>query len=263
MTSDPPVTGGRGGAATSPLRDAATSPLRDAATSPLRDDASLYIRLGALGGRVLASAMTRVRFEGALADLPPTGPLIVAANHASNLDGVVVGGWLTPALGRRIHWLGKKEMVEWPILGRLVEAGSIHPVDRAAGDVDAFRLARRILDEGHVLMVFPEGTRSPDGALQQARDGLALLALRSDAPILPLGIAGSDRVWPKGGRPHPGGRVVVQVGESFRLSDVLAPDVLADRRAAKPAATRAIMTRIAALLPERQRGAYAEESAPA
>lgn len=226
--------------------------------SELRDDASLYIRAGALGGRFLASALTRVRFEGELADLPRTGPLIVAANHASNLDGVVVGGWLTRALGRRIHWLGKKEMVEWPILGRLVEAGSIHPVDRSAGDVEAFRLARRILDEGHVLMVFPEGTRSPDGSLQEARDGLALLALRSNAPILPLGIAGSDRVWPKGRWPAPGGRVVVRVGAPFRLSDVLAPDILVDRRAAKHAATRAIMVRIAALLPERQRGAYAE-----
>ncbi len=222
----------------------------------LRDDMNWFIRLGALGGRFLAGAMTRVHVEGDVADIPRAGPLIVAANHASNLDGVVVGGWLTPLLGRRIHWLGKREMLEWPVLGRLAAAGSVHPVDRGSGDVAAFRLARRILDQGHVLMVFPEGTRSPSGALQTAQDGLALLALRSDAPILPVGIAGSHAVWPKGRLPHPGGQVRMRVGTAFRLSDVLDPAVLADRRAAKTAATGTIMDRIADLLPPPLRGPY-------
>ena len=67
--------------------------------------------------------------------------------------------------------------------------GGVHPVDREAADVEAFRLAKRILDEGHVLFVFPEGTRSPDGALQEARDGVAVLALRTGAPDR----AGRDR----------------------------------------------------------------------
>jgi 1-acyl-sn-glycerol-3-phosphate acyltransferase len=227
------------------------------AQAPLRDDADWFIRLGALVGRTLLRCLTRVRVAGRLDDLPGEGPLIIASNHVSNADGVLVGGWLTQALGRRIHWLGKREMVEWPILGAMARRGSVHPVDRAGADVEAFRLAKRILDEGHVLMVFPEGTRSRTGVLQEAKDGLAMLALRSGAPILPVGVTGTDRFWPRGSHPRPGGRVTLRVGRPFTLSDILADDALADRRTAKAAATTAIMRRIAELLPPRQRGPYA------
>ncbi len=133
--------------------------------------------------------------------------------------------------------------------------GGVHPVDRDSADVEAFRLARRILDEGHILFVFPEGTRSRDGALQPARDGVALLALRTGAPIVPIGIGGSNRVWPKGQRfPHPGGHVVIRVGTAFHPADALPPGT--DRHAAKALVTAMIMARIAALLPVRQRGVY-------
>jgi 1-acyl-sn-glycerol-3-phosphate acyltransferase len=208
--------------------------------------------------------LTRVGIDGPIERIPREGPLIIASNHLSNADGVILGGWLTPKLGRRIHWLGKREMVEWPILGPMARHGSVHPIDRGGADVEAFRLAQRILDEGHVLVVFPEGTRSTTGGLQEAKDGLALLALRSGAPILPVGIHGTDRFWPRGHFIRPGGRVGMNVGEAFRLSDLVSAGV--DRKTAKGIATNAIMTRIAALLPERHRGAYSatgEGQAPA
>ena len=222
----------------------------------LRDDVDWFIRLWAFIARFGLSSLTRVRVEGTFDDLPATGPLIIASNHASNADGVLVGGWLSGPLGRRIHWLGKREMLEMPVVGPLARHGSIHAVDRAGADIEAFRLAQRILDEGHVLMVFPEGTRSPTGRLQEAKDGLAMLALRSGAPILPVGVSGTHRFWPKGSLPHPGGHVTLRVGRPFTLRDVLGAEVLADRRAAKRAATETIMRRIAGLLPEGQRGAY-------
>jgi 1-acyl-sn-glycerol-3-phosphate acyltransferase len=104
--------------------------------------------------------------------------------------------------------------------------------------------------------VFPEGTRSRDGVLQLGRDGVASLALRTGAPIVPVGIAGSHRVWPRGQKlPRPGGRVTIRVGSPFRIADVLPPNV--DKQAAKGHATTIIMRRIAALLPESQRGVYA------
>lgn len=209
----------------------------------------------ALGARVLARCVTRVEIEGALDRIPRQGPLIVAVNHLSNADGPVVGGWLTPALGRRIHWLGKSEMFRWPLVGMILRAGSVHPVDRAGADVEAFRLAQRILEAGNVLLAFPEGTRSPTGGLQRPREGIALLALRTRAPILPVGIAGSDRVWPRGERLHIGGRIVLRVGEPFTVEEALG-DAAHDRRQAKRLATDAIMERIAALLPPRHRGAY-------
>ncbi len=224
-----------------------------------RDDIDWYIRLWAFAAQFGMGSLTRVRVEGdeELAFVPKHGPLIVASNHASNADGVAIGGWLVPRLGRRVHWLGKREMTEAPIIGPLARHGSIHPVDRAGADVDAFRLAQRILDTGHVLVVFPEGTRSPDGKLQPAKDGVALLTLRSRAPILPVGISGSNRFWPKGSFPHLGGAVTLRIGRTFTLADALGEEVLADRRKAKSLATDTIMRRIAALLPERQRGAYA------
>jgi len=232
-----------------------------AAPEPIEDSISPLVATLTLGGRVFARALSRIALEGAIDEIPREGPLILAANHASNLDAIVLGSWLTPKLGRRIHWLGKKELFDWPIVGWWAANGGVHPVDRGAADVEAFRLARRILDEGHVLFVFPEGTRSPDGALQEAQDGVAVLAIRTGAPIVPLGIAGSNRVWPKGQKlPHPGGRVTARVGRPFRPVDALPPDT--DRRTAKPLVTRMIMDRIAALLPPSQRGVYGAHEDP-
>jgi 1-acyl-sn-glycerol-3-phosphate acyltransferase len=224
---------------------------------PLDDSISPLIAVLTFGGRIFGRAMTRITLEGALDELPREGPLIIAANHASNLDAVVIGSWLIPKLGRRIHWLGKKELFDWPLIGWAAANGGVHPVDRGAADVEAFRLAQRILDEGHILFVFPEGTRSRDGVLQEARDGLALLAIRTGAPVVPLGIAGSHRVWPRGQRlPHPGGRVTMRVGSPFRPADELPPDT--PRSAAKGLVTKLIMGRIAGLLPPGQRGPYGD-----
>jgi len=222
---------------------------------PIESSITPLISFLTFGGRVFARAMSRVAIEGAIDEIPREGPVILAANHASNLDGVVLGAWLTPGLGRRIHWLGKKELFAWPLVGWAAANGGVHPVDRGAADVEAFRLAQRILDEGHILFVFPEGTRSPDGSLQAAQDGLAVLALRTGAPIVPLAIAGSNRVWPRGQKlPHPGGHVTVRVGRPFRPTALLPAGT--SRRTAKGLVTTMIMERIAALLPPSQRGAY-------
>ena len=107
----------------------------------------------------------------------------------------------------------------------------------------------------------PEGTRSHDGTLGEGRDGVAVLALRTGAPIVPVGVTGAYERWPRGQKlPHPGGRVTARVGSPFRLADVLSPDL--DRRAAKSEATNVIMRRIAELLPERQRGRYGTDPSP-
>jgi 1-acyl-sn-glycerol-3-phosphate acyltransferase len=213
------------------------------------------IRTFAFGARLIARAVARARVEG-LEHLPASGPLILAPNHASNADPVVVGALLTPRLGRRIHWFSKREVLEWPVLGWIGRAGGVHGIERGAADVEGFRTAMKVLESGGVLLVFPEGTRSPTGALQEAKDGLATLAIRSGAAILPIGIAGSHRVWPKGGRPRLGHRITMRIGEPFRPADAV-PDG-ADRRTAKGLVTRTMMRRIAALLPPSQRGVYAD-----
>jgi 1-acyl-sn-glycerol-3-phosphate acyltransferase len=226
---------------------------------PIEGHLTALITSLALGARLIAQSVTRVRIEGALDDIPRDGAVILAANHISNADAVILGAWLTKSLGRRIHWLGKKEMFDWPVVGYVARNGGIHPVDRAAADVDAFRTAERVLTEGHVLMIFPEGTRSPSGELQKPKDGLAMLALRSGAPIVPIGMSNTDRVWPKGQLlPRPGGHATMRIGRPFRLADELPAGL--DRKSAKTAATDLIMRRIAALLDPRHRGAYGDDT---
>jgi len=223
-----------------------------------RGDLTPLITTFALGARTVARCVTRVRVEGDVDAIPREGPVILASNHISNADPVIIGAWLTKRLGRRIHWLGKKEIFDWPIVGWMARNGGIIPVDRGAADVESFRMASRVLDAGEVLMVFPEGTRSPTGELQTPKDGLAMLALRTGATIVPIGISNTDRVWPKGRPiPRPGGHATMRVGEPFRLADLLPPDL--DRKAAKRLATTLIMRRIAALLDPRHRGPYAAD----
>jgi len=224
----------------------------------LESHVSLLIRSIAFGARLIGRSITRVRVEGDLGAIPREGPVILAANHISNADPVLVGAWLTPRLARRIHWLGKKEMFDWPIVGFVARNGGIVPVDRGAADVDAFRMASRVLEAGEVLMVFPEGTRSPTAELQPPKDGLAMLALRSGATIVPIGISNTDRFWPKGRPiPRPGGHVTMRVGEPFKIADLLPPEL--DRKSAKRLATTLVMRRIAALLDPRHRGPYAAD----
>ncbi len=228
---------------------------------PLADDRSLFIKLTDLVGRTSMRCLTRVRIEGLdRSVLPSSGPLIIASNHLSNADPVLIGSWMTPALDRKVYWLGKEEALRWPLVGWALAQNGVFGIRRGAADVEAFRVARRILDEGHVLVVFPEGTRSPSGALQEAKDGLAILALRTHSPILPIGVSGTDRLWPRGQKlPRPGGRVTMRVGRPIKLSD---PSPGADRRAAQHAATEMIMHRIAELLPPENRGVYARPIEP-
>lgn len=236
-----------------------SEPKRASDAPPIESSITPLIATLTFTGRIITRALSRIAIDGAVDEIPSVGPVIIASNHTSNLDVMVIGSWLTPRLGRRIHWLGKKEVFTWPIVGWAAANGGVHPVDRGAADVEAFRMASRILDEGNILFVFPEGTRSQDGALQTGRDGVAALALRTGAPIVPLGISGSNRVWPKGQKiPRPGGHVTVRVGSPFLPADLLPPGT--DRRAAKNLVTNLIMERIAALLPPSQRGVYGQPS---
>ena len=251
------------GAGTSKTADASST---DRRAKPAIDEELLLaghltplIRAFALGARTVARGFTRVRVEGAIDAIPRGGPVILASNHISNADAVIIGAWLTPRLGRRIHWLGKREMFDWPFVGWMARKGGVVPVDRGTADAEAFRLAQRVLGAGEVLMVFPEGTRSPTGELQRPKDGLAMLALRTNATIVPIGVSNTDRVWPKGRAiPRVGGHATMRVGKPFRLADEL-PEGL-DRKSQKAAATDLIMRRIAAQLDPRHRGGYADES---
>ncbi|MFI5258499.1 MAG: lysophospholipid acyltransferase family protein [Candidatus Limnocylindrales bacterium] len=208
--------------------------------------------------RLAAACTTRVKIEG-LENVPESGPLLVICNHSSNADGMLFMAYVVPALGRPMGWLGKEEALRWPLFGWAMKQNGVFGVRRGAGDLEAFKLARSVLDEGRVLAIFPEGTRSPSGALQEAKEGATVLAVRSGAPILPIAIAGSQRFWPKGKLlPRPGRRMTVRVGETFTLTMPKG----GDRHEALRLATAELMRHVAELLPPEQQGVYAVLSHP-
>lgn len=203
--------------------------------------------------RAVAACMTWVRVEG-LENLPHDGPVLVISNHASNADGMLLMAYVVPKMGRPMRWLGKEEALRWPLLGWGMRQNGVFGVRRGAGDLEAFKLAKSVLDEGGVLTIFPEGTRSPDGALHDAKEGATVLAVRSAAPILPIAIVGSQRFWPKGKLlPRPGRRMTVRVGKPFTLTMPRG----GDRHESLRLATVELMSHVAELLPVEQQGVYA------
>jgi 1-acyl-sn-glycerol-3-phosphate acyltransferase len=190
------------------------------------------------------------RVEG-LEHVPPDGPYIVVSNHTSNLDPPFVGTAIGHRTGRIIHFMAKEEIRSWPLVGWLARSAGVFFVRRGQGDRAAQRIALAHLAGGEVIGIFPEGTRSRDGRLREAKLGVALLALLSGVPLLPVGIAGTHQIFPGRSRIPHRTRVIVRIGPAFRLSDgpVKKPD-----RAALQAGTDRIMREIAALLPGAQGG---------
>lgn len=226
---------------------------REAAFTLPADRLPYFIRASQLVGRTLIRSFTRVSVEG-LEHVPTGGALILAGNHISNADPPLVAGWLTPALGRPVHWMAKAEALEWPLAGWFMRQNGAFGIHRGAADTEAFRLARAVLADGRVLGTFPEGTRSPTGALQRAKDGVTLLALRTGAPILPIGVSDTDRFWPRGRTLWRfGGQISLRVGEPFVLERRVAPD--GTKEPLEDVTTR-LMLHIAELIPERHRGVY-------
>jgi len=201
--------------------------------------------------RFLVTSVGRVRVENAM-DTPPLGPLIIVANHISIMDPPLVGGWLAPLLGRRPRFLAKASLFVGP-LGAFLRSQGVIPVKAGGRDVAAYRAAKAVLADGGIVVIFPEGTRSLDGRLQEARPGVALLAARSGVPILPVGISDTDVLLGRGKRlPRLGTRVTMRVGRPFTLT----ADPSVPRRQALAAANEELMGRIAALVDERHRGRF-------
>jgi 1-acyl-sn-glycerol-3-phosphate acyltransferase len=213
-----------------------------------------FPRFTAVVFRCMLAPFTRVKVEGRQ-NIPPTGPLLIVCNHASTVDGPVLMAYFAPAMGRALAWLGKEEALRWPVFGYPIRHNGVIGIRRGAGDLEAFRTVKQVLDDGRPLVIFPEGTRSKDGALQAAKEGATVLALRSGAPILPVAIVGAHRFWPRSKKlPRPFRRMGLRIGPVFHLT----VDRGTDRHEATRAATAELMRHIAELLPPEQRGVYGE-----
>jgi 1-acyl-sn-glycerol-3-phosphate acyltransferase len=208
-------------------------------------------RIAAFLARLVLRATARVRTEG-FENLPTQGPLIIVANHISNADPPLVFGWPTPAVGRQMHILAKEALFVGPV-GWFLRKNGVTPVKSGGSDIEAYRVAKGVLDRGEVLCIFPEGTRSPTGVMQEPKPGVAMLGTRSGVPIVAVGISGSDSFLGRGKRmPRFGTRITVRAGEPFTLE----LDPALPRRQAMAQASDDIMRRIAALVEERHRGRF-------
>jgi 1-acyl-sn-glycerol-3-phosphate acyltransferase len=145
-----------------------------------------HYRLGWTVGLGLARLILGHRSEGA-DRIPREGPVIIASNHVSNWDPVLVG------LGcpREVHFMAKQELFENPLLRWLITAYNALPVRRGEADHRALRQASSVLKRGGALLMFPEGTRSTDGTLGSAKAGVGFLACTTGAPVVPAAIVGS------------------------------------------------------------------------
>jgi 1-acyl-sn-glycerol-3-phosphate acyltransferase len=152
-----------------------------------------YLLVGALSWPVLRG-LFRLRAEGQ-ENLPREGGFVLAANHISNFDPWPLGIPLWPT--RYLRFMAKSELYWWP-LGPIISAGGAFPVRRGERDVEAIDTAVRLVREGHLVVMFPHGTRQRKGLVKRhqpkAHTGAARIALEAGAPLVPVAIAGTDRL---------------------------------------------------------------------
>jgi 1-acyl-sn-glycerol-3-phosphate acyltransferase len=194
---------------------------------------------------VLLHLVCRCRVHGR-EYVPTSGPLLIVANHMSWFDPLLLGALLP----RRLWFYTKIEMFHWPVVGWLCKKTGQIPVNRGEGDRSSLVQALAYLREGKAVVVFPEGTVERQEQMIAAHTGVAMLAIRSGAMLLPVAHTGTRRVlrpgrgwWPK---------VDVEIGKAYTPS---IPEG-ATRKAGLQAITLEVMTQIAEMLPAEQRGVY-------
>jgi 1-acyl-sn-glycerol-3-phosphate acyltransferase len=159
--------------------------------------------------RLLAAAGIEVHVTG-LEHVAALGPCVYVANHLSFVDVWV----MLVALPGSLRFVGKRELFRIPIFGTALRASGQIPIDRQdrRAAVASFEAAGRLLGAGHSAMVFPEGTRSLDGRLHPLKKGAFVLAIATERPVVPVVVAGTFGILPKGGIVPRAGRVEVRIG---------------------------------------------------
>jgi 1-acyl-sn-glycerol-3-phosphate acyltransferase len=120
-------------------------------------------------------------------NVPATGPVILASNHASFMDPPLVGA----ATRREINYLARESLFRFPVLGSILRAVNAVPVDREGGGAAGLRAIFDRLLKGGAIILFPEGTRTPDGSLRPAKSGIGLTVIKSQAPVVPVRVFGT------------------------------------------------------------------------
>lgn len=176
-----------------------------------------------------------------LENVPERGPYILVGNHISWLEPE----WIAWAVRKPVRYMAKEELFEWFFVGGVLRLIPCFPVKRGTNDRRAFVTALRVLKAGQVLGFFPEGHRSESGAMIPAHPGIAGIALRSGAPLVPVATTNAKGAFGKFWRRD----LTLTFGKPFYAKD------LGETEA--QAVADAIVRRVAVLLPEHMRGVYA------
>jgi len=213
---------------------------------------TLLYRLGRLVARFCFSTFGRLEVTGREC-VPPYGPLIVVCNHLSATDPPV----LVSGIPRPLHFVGKRGLFANPIIGYVLKKAHVSSMGGSGTGIGALRGLLRLLAQDKVVVVFPEGHRSPDHAMEEGMLGVVYLALKSQAPILPVGITGTEklRAWRM---PVPLCRLRANIGQPFTLPLIEGQP----SREVMRSMLDMIMNRIAYLLPEEYRGVYSDHASP-
>lgn len=175
---------------------------------------NFYYWLGYHSTRILAKIFYRFRIVHRQRMIQ-TGAVIIAMNHQSYFDPPLAGN----SCDRAIYFLAKKSLMNVPLWRWLLPKLNVIPVDLAGTDRSAIKALLRVLNAREAVLVFPEGTRSPDGSLQPAQPGVGLVIAKSRAPVVPMRIFGAHQAWPIGGNIRLGARITIVVGEPIHFSD--------------------------------------------
>lgn len=139
--------------------------------------------------RAIFSCLWRRRVIG-LEYIPAEGPVIIASNHLSNADPPVVGS----SLKREVFYIAKEELFRIPVLGTLIRLVNGFPVKREQRDIKALKVSLSILQQGKMLLLFPEGHRNPDKKILKLKAGVGLLANMSRAAVIPTLVINTDQL---------------------------------------------------------------------
>lgn len=172
------------------------------------------------------------------------GGVILAMNHESYLDPPLAG----IACHRELHYLARKTLQQWPILGPILPKLNVVPVDQDRADMSALKTIIKLIRAGHATVIFPEGSRTLDGQLQPAQPGLGLVIAKTLAPVVPMRIFGAHRAFPRGGKPRPFTPITLVVGEPIHFTK---DDLSGEGRELYQRLSERVLERIAAIQYER------------
>ena len=171
-------------------------------------DSKFYDRMRPLG-KLIEKSRYDIEYIG-LENVPKEGGFILASNHVHALDPVILG---IPIKERQLHFMGKKELFENPVIKFFLTKMNGFPIVRGSIDSEALKYAIRIVDEGRILGIFPEGTRSREHKPGRAKRGVAVIAKAAKSPVLPVSIYNRDGMKRKS-------KVTVRFGEMIPFEEL-------------------------------------------